>query len=145
MSKKKSTTKKSVHFSESEPSDNSGSDSSTPIDFLGIFPPKVHNSDSTDNESVEEEEEVATGDDDDSGGTDEPNNDDSGADNGASGDSTSESEQPEQPRHSKRKQSKPKRHKDRVAVEIRRLQKTTNFLIPRLPFQRYVFERKPKK
>lgn len=40
---------------------------------------------------------------------------------------------------SKRKQAQPKRHMSRVLEEIRRLQASDNFLIPRAPFHRYIF------
>lgn len=38
----------------------------------------------------------------------------------------------------RRKQTTPKRRKDNALKEIMKLQNSTNFLIPRLPFQRYV-------
>lgn len=58
-----------------------------------------------------------------------------------SGDTTSPSNETSA-RHGARKQINPKKREDRMIQQILRLQQTTNLLIQKLPFQRYVSQKK---
>lgn len=58
---------------------------------------------------------------------------------------TSKGQRPNDTQQKSRKQAKPKKRKDIVTRDIVKLQKTTDLLIPRLPFQRYVLKSKKKK
>lgn len=149
MSKSKS--KKEVHLNPDAESSSSSSSSSL-LDFLGRPPSNLPSEESsyhtTDEESGEVQE--VTGEEDDSGenndDADEPNeNDDSSTaenrksgESAASGDKSSESSG----RHSTRKQVRPIKRKNNLQKEIKKLQNSTNLLIPRLPFQRYIKQTK---
>lgn len=95
-----------------------GSGSESPLDFLGIPP--------SDQSSTDDLDATAT--------SPSDNSDGGGQDDSAGSETRQSSESTPPPR----KQPHPKRRRNLVTREIIRLQSTTNLLIPRLPFQRYV-------